>query len=157
ILLGHAYFLKYDIIERRVMKPYPPLGILYLSAYLKRAGFNVEVFDSTFRDFADFENLVKRLKPRIFGLYPIIIIRENVFRLSRIAKHNGVEFVLVGGPDASEWCDQYFANGVDIIGISEGELTLQQLIPWLQTKGAKDLEQVPGIIFKTKGRVHRTP
>ena len=26
ILLGHAYFLKYDIIERRVMKPYPPLG-----------------------------------------------------------------------------------------------------------------------------------
>jgi hypothetical protein len=45
ILLGHAYFLKYDIIERRVMKPYPPLGILYLSAYLKRAKFNVEVFD----------------------------------------------------------------------------------------------------------------
>ena len=48
ILLAHAYFLKYDIIERRVMKPYPPLGILYLSAYLKRAGFSVEVFDSTF-------------------------------------------------------------------------------------------------------------
>ena len=30
------------------MKPYPPLGLLYLSAYLKRAGFSVEVFDSTF-------------------------------------------------------------------------------------------------------------
>ena len=42
ILLCHAYFLKNDVIERRVMKPYPPLGILYLSAYLKRAGFGVE-------------------------------------------------------------------------------------------------------------------
>src|SRR6185369_6017484 len=105
ILLTHAYFLKHDFIEKRVMKPYPPLGVLYLSAYLKRAGFNVEVFDSTFRDFGDFEGTVKRLKPRIVGLYANIITRENVFRLARIAKNNGVEFVIVGGPDASEWGD----------------------------------------------------
>src|SRR5436190_24323649 len=124
ILLRHAYFLKYDVIERRVMKPYPPLGILYLSAYLKRAGFNVEVFDSTFRDFVDFEEVLKRIRPRIIGLYANIITRENVFRLARLAKNNGVEFVVVGGPDASEWSDQYFANGVDIVGISEGELSL---------------------------------
>src|SRR5262245_15752442 len=124
ILLGHAYFLKYDIIERRVMKPYPPLGILYLSAYLKRAGFGVEVFDSTFKDFEDFEAVVRTVKPRIVGLYANIITRDNVFRLARIAKAGGVEFVIVGGPDASEWCDRYFANGVDIIGTNEGELTL---------------------------------
>ena len=100
---------------------------------------------------------VKRLKPRIVGLYANIITRENVFRLARIAKANGVEFVVVGGPDASEWCDQYFANGVDIIGLNEGELTLEELIPWLQTKGMKDLEQVPGIMFMKNGRIHRTP
>src|SRR3954469_13048015 len=147
ILLAHAYFLKYDIIERRVMKPYPPLGILYLSAYLKRAGFNVEVFDATFQDFDDFEQTIIRARPRIVGFYANIITRENVFRLTRIAKANGVEFVILGGPDASEWAEQYFANGVDIIGISEGELRLQQLIPWLQTKGLKDLEQIPGIMF----------
>ena len=157
ILLGHAYFLKYDVIERRVMKPYPPLGILYLSAYLKRNGFTVEVFDSTFRDFADFEATLKRVKPRIVGLYANIITRENVFRLARIAKANGVKFVIVGGPDASEWCERYFANGVDVIGINEGELTLQELVPWLQQKGLKDLEQIRGIIFMKDGRVHRTP
>src|SRR5881398_580212 len=153
ILLGHAYFLKYDVIERRVMKPYPPLGILYLSAYLKRAGFGVEVFDATFRDFTDFENTVRRLRPRIVGLYANIITRENVFRLAKIAKANGVEFVLAGGPDASEWCDRYFANGVDIIGLNEGELTLQELIPLLQQKGMNDIEQVRGIVFLKDGRV----
>jgi radical SAM superfamily enzyme YgiQ (UPF0313 family) len=157
ILLGHAYFLKYDIIERRVMKPYPPLGILYLSAYLKRAGFGVEVFDSTFRDFEDFEATVRSIKPRIVGLYANIITRDNVFRLARIAKANGVEFVIVGGPDASEWCEQYFANGVDIIGTNEGELTLQELIPLLQQKGLSGLEEVRGIIFMKNGRVRRTP
>src|SRR3954452_5468812 len=100
ILLGHAYFLKYDIIERRVMKPYPPLGILYLSAFLKRSGFSVEVFDSTFQDFADFESTIKRTQPKIVGLYSNIITRENVFRLAQLAKQNGVKFVVVGGPDA---------------------------------------------------------
>lgn len=157
ILLGHAYFLRYDIIERRVMKPYPPLGILYLSAYLKRAGFGVEVFDSTFQDFDDFEAVVRRVKPRIVGLYANIITRENVFRLAGIAKANGVEFVVVGGPDASEWCDRYFANGVDIIGTNEGELTLEELIPWLQQKGLAGLENVRGVMFLKNGRVHRTP
>src|SRR5215475_1082576 len=157
ILLGHAYFLKYDIIERRVMKPYPPLGILYLSAFLKREGFSVEVFDSTFRDFSDFEAIVKRVKPRIVGLYANIITRNNVLRLAQIAKTNGVEFVLAGGPDASEWCDRYFANGIDIIGTNEGELTLKELIPWLQQKGLQDLDQVPGIMFLKGGQVHRTP
>ena len=48
ILLTHGYFLAEDEKERQIMKPYPPLGLLYLSAWLKRAGFSVEVFDSTF-------------------------------------------------------------------------------------------------------------
>lgn len=157
ILLGHAYFLKYDVIERRVMKPYPPLGILYLSAYLKKNGFGVEVFDSTFRDFEDFETTVQRLKPRIVGLYTNIITRENVLKLTGIAKANGVEFVIVGGPDAPDWCEHYFKNGVDVIGTNEGELTLQELIPWLQKKGLKDLDQVRGIIYMKDGKLQRTP
>src|SRR5215470_16261342 len=99
ILLTHAYFLKNDIIERRVMKLYPPLGILYLSAYLKRAGFSVEVFDSTFRDPKDFEEAVRRIRPKIVGIYANIITRDNVFLLAKIAKANGVQFVLCGGPD----------------------------------------------------------
>ena len=41
ILLTHGYFLYEDEKERQIMKPYPPLGLLYLSAYLKRAGFSV--------------------------------------------------------------------------------------------------------------------
>ena len=48
ILLTHGYFLDEDEHERAVMKPYPPLGLLYLSAYLKQEGFTVEVFDTTF-------------------------------------------------------------------------------------------------------------
>jgi hypothetical protein len=34
ILLTHGYFLAEDEKEQQIMKPYPPLGLLYLSAYL---------------------------------------------------------------------------------------------------------------------------
>ena len=37
ILLTHGYFLAEDEKERQIMKPYPPLGLLYLSAFLKSA------------------------------------------------------------------------------------------------------------------------
>ena len=30
------------------MKPYPPLGILYLSSHLRAQGLRVEIYDSTF-------------------------------------------------------------------------------------------------------------
>jgi anaerobic magnesium-protoporphyrin IX monomethyl ester cyclase len=157
ILLTHAYFLKHDFIEKRVMKPYPPLGILYLSAYLKRAGFSVEVFDATFRDPRDFEEALRRIRPRIVGIYANIITRDNVFNMAKAAKANGVKFVVCGGPDAPEWSELYFQNGVDIIGINEGEHTLAALIPWLEERGMNGLEEFHGIIFNRNGRPFRTP
>ena len=59
ILLTHGYFLYQDPHEMQIMKPYPPLGILYISSYLKQQGFDVSVFDTTFssnwmRDKADY-------------------------------------------------------------------------------------------------------
>ena len=48
ILLTHGYFLWEDEKEQQIMKPYPPLGLLYISGYLRREGFAVEIYDSTF-------------------------------------------------------------------------------------------------------------
>ena len=48
LLLTHGYFLYEDPKELQIMKPYPPLGILYICAHLRKKNFKVEVFDSTF-------------------------------------------------------------------------------------------------------------
>ena len=48
ILLTHGYFLYEDPKELQIMKPYPPLGILYICSHLRSKGLNAEVFDSTF-------------------------------------------------------------------------------------------------------------
>ena len=40
ILFTHAYYLSDDPKEQKIMKPYPPLGLLYVSGYLKSKNTN---------------------------------------------------------------------------------------------------------------------
>ena len=49
LLLTHGYFLYEDPKELQIMKPYPPLGLLYICSHLRNKGYAVEVFDSTFQ------------------------------------------------------------------------------------------------------------
>ena len=38
LLLTHGYFLREDPKELQIMKPYAPLGLLYLSSFLRARG-----------------------------------------------------------------------------------------------------------------------
>jgi anaerobic magnesium-protoporphyrin IX monomethyl ester cyclase len=49
LLLSHGYFLASDPEEQRIMRPHPPLGLLYLSSHLKARGVDAGLFDSTFQ------------------------------------------------------------------------------------------------------------
>src|SRR5882762_4972890 len=95
LLLTHGYFLYEDAAERRVMKPYPPLGILYISAYLKACGFDVRVFDSTFRRKAEFEAFIELERPSIVGIYTNLMTKLNVLGQIRFCKNQGCT-VIVG-------------------------------------------------------------
>jgi hypothetical protein len=68
ILLTHGYFLSEDEKERQIMKPYPPLGLLYLSAYLKTREHSVEVYDSTFGTRLELLQKIRRSPGAIIGI-----------------------------------------------------------------------------------------
>ena len=55
VLLTHGYFLYDDPHELAVMKPYPPLGLLYISSHLKARGVDASLFDTTFSSLAALE------------------------------------------------------------------------------------------------------
>jgi len=65
VLLTHGYFLFEDPKELKIMKPYPPLGILYLSAYLKKHGIPNELFDTTFSKKEAFQSYLLGSKPDV--------------------------------------------------------------------------------------------
>ena len=81
LLLTHGYFLSEDAQEREIMKPYPPLGLLYLSSHLKARGLAVGVFDSTFKSFGEFVGALERDRPPVVGIYCNLMTKRNVLRM----------------------------------------------------------------------------
>ncbi len=156
ILLAHGYFLQNDPHEAAVMKPYPPLGILYLSAYLKAMGFQVGLFDATFDTREGFRSALAEARPPVVGLYANMLTRRTVLGMIREARAAGAAVVL-GGPDPANYPREYLARGADAIVIGEGEQTLTELLPHLARRGLDRLEEVPGLAFVGEdGAVRRT-
>ncbi len=146
ILLAHGYFLYDDPHERKVMKPYPPLGVLYISSYLKKQGFSVGVFDSTFQSMDAYKTLIQRERPLIVGIYTNMMTKRNVLQMAAIAKANGA-IVILGGPEPPYYAADYLQHGADLIVKGEGELTLEELIPHLTKHGLSGLDNITGIAF----------
>lgn len=155
ILLVNSYLLSSDVNEQRVMKPYAPLGIQYISSYLKSKRHHVDIFDGTFRSILEFHSTLERLKPKVVGIYANVITKETALEMSALAKqHNAT--VLVGGPGPVIDTDAYFASGVDVIVRGEGELTVEALLNLNDLSDSEQLQQIDGIIFKKNGRIGRT-
>ncbi len=146
ILLAHGYFLFDDPHEMAVMKPYPPLGILYISSYLKSKGFDVGVFDSTFQQMSDFEELIRQERPSLVGIYTNMMTKRNVLKMVKFCKQFDIRVVL-GGPDPPYYADDYLQHGADFIIKGEGELTLEELIPHLAKHGMSLLGDILGISY----------
>jgi radical SAM superfamily enzyme YgiQ (UPF0313 family) len=156
LLLTHGYFLYDDPHELAVMKPYPPLGLLYISSHLKAQGVACSLFDTTFASMADVEEYLQRERPRVVGIYANLMTRVNVLRVAALARSAG-SLVVVGGPDPANYLDEYLSRDVDVIVIGEGELTLTELVPVLLQRGASELAGVRGLAYRdAAGTIVRT-
>jgi len=151
LLLAHAYFLALDAEEQRVMRPHPPLGLLYLSSHLKQRGVAVSVFDATFRPFDDFALTLARQRPRVVGIAVNLMTKRNALRMIAIAKRTGAQ-VVVGGPDPPHHAESYLDAGADVVVIGEGEQTIAEIV------AGADLAGIAGVVFKAAGgALVRTP
>ena len=157
LLLTHGYFLQEDPKELQIMKPYVPLGILYLASHLRARGFAVEVFDTTFCAPQDLYNVLRAGPPSVIGVYANLMTRPKVVEILREAKGAGWT-TLVGGPEPAAYVAEYLAAGADAVVVGEGELTLEELLPALRAGNFHSLEKVYGIAFrKPDGTVCQTP
>lgn len=158
ILLTHAYFLCEDEAEQRVMKPYPTLGVLYLSSFLTSKGFVVDVFDTTFSTRAALYRHIEVTRPPVVGISINLMTRRNAVDVIQSCKRLGC-FVVVGGPEVPHYAKEFLQCGADVAVIGEGELTLAELLAQLQRSGPSSLQAIAGIVYREKdGRiVHTAP
>ena len=156
ILLAHAYFICDDADEQRIMRPHPPLGLLYLSAYLRRQGASVEIFDSTFRSPRDFDAVLERERPPVVGIGVNLMTKRHALRMIAQCKRAGSR-VVIGGPDPPHHAASYLDAGADVVVVGEGEQTVEELLGALRLSNA-DLSVINGIVFKAAdGAIVRTP
>jgi anaerobic magnesium-protoporphyrin IX monomethyl ester cyclase len=146
LLLTHGYFLYEDPKELQIMKPYPPLGILYICSHLRSKGYTVEVFDSTFQTRAALCERLLAGPPSVLGIYANLMTRSNVVSIIRDARQAGWKTV-VGGPEPGAYVDEYLDAGADLVVLGEGEMTLEELLASWRT-GASGIEDIAGIAFR---------
>jgi anaerobic magnesium-protoporphyrin IX monomethyl ester cyclase len=147
ILLTHGYYLYEDEHEQQIMRPYPPLGMLYVSAYVKAQGFDVSVYDTTFNTLADFQRYIQRERPPVVGIYGNMMTRRQVINMARFCRSQGC-IVVLGGPDPANYAENYLAHGADVVVIGEGEITLGELLTHLAQHGLHNMEQINGIVYR---------
>lgn len=155
LLLTHAYFLFEDPKEQQIMKPYAPLGLLYLSSHLRKQGFAVDIYDSTFGSKSELFDFLRDGPPATIGIYANLMTRINALEIIRVAREAGWN-VIVGGPEPANYPEQYLECGADVVVVGEGELAVEKLI-------ASDFDrntwhEIAGLIFTgANGGIVRTP
>lgn len=157
LLLTHGYFLHEDPKEMQIMKPYPPLGILYICSHLRSRGFSVDVHDSTFSTMDALFLTLRERPPSVLGIYANLMTRPKVVKILAEARRNGWR-TIVGGPEPGAYVDEYLHAGAEVVVMGEGEVTMEELLPLLLAGDTARLHEVRGIAFLgTDGSVNRTP
>ncbi|MBC8173481.1 MAG: B12-binding domain-containing radical SAM protein [Chitinophagales bacterium] len=160
VLLTHGYFLHEDPKEQQIMKPYVPLGILYISAYLERNNIDNEVFDSTFSSFDTLKTYIATHQPTYIAMYVNLMTKLNVLKIiSFVKNHPQLKDtpLILGGPEVKNHAQNFLNHGADYLVIGEGEESCYELIKALERGEKEKLMWVNGLCFKdTYGNAHFT-
>jgi radical SAM superfamily enzyme YgiQ (UPF0313 family) len=142
ILFTHGYFIREDQKELQIMRPYVPLGILYISSYLEKHGFENDVFDSTFSSFDNLVNHIIETEPDVVCLYTNLMTKLNVLKIIKCIKANPKLKhikVILGGPEVRNHISNFLNHGADYIIIGEGEETSLELMNCLKSFSHSEL------------------
>lgn len=154
ILLTHGYFLADDATEQRVMRPYPPLGLLYIASYLREHGVDSAIFDTTFSTRPELERHLLDTRPDVVAFYVNLMTRPSVLRLIRFIRSRPElrpSKVIIGGPEVRAHAREFLAHGADAVVIGEGEVTTLELLRALERGGSSEaLAGVDGIGYRNR-------
>jgi len=152
ILFTHGYFINEDEKEQKIMRPYPPLGILYVSAWLEQHGFDNKVYDTTFSFKKDLKEYLLKQKPQLIAIYTNLMTKVNVIEIVKFIKSAPSLkhcVVVLGGPDLTYNIEDYLATGANALVIGEGEQTMQQIAETVKQGNSTEFGHIDGCAYTT--------
>ncbi len=128
-----------------------PLGLLQLSAVLKRAGHEVRLAPERLRTAAA---AVAEFEPDIVGYSVVTIEQRRAAELNRELKKAGKFLSVFGGPHVTFFPQFIEKEGVDVVCRGEGEGAILDLAHALDDGG--DIREIANLWVKTPhGEIHR--
>jgi anaerobic magnesium-protoporphyrin IX monomethyl ester cyclase len=165
LLLGQAYYLRFDPKLYQAQQPYAPLGTLYAASYLRARGHDVALFDAMLaQSVGEWGRALDRQRPRVAAIYEdsfnylskmcLLRMREAALEMIELATRSRVPIV-VSGSDATDHPELYLGRGASAVILGEGEMTIADLAD--RMLAGASIVDVPGIAYlDASGAVRRT-
>lgn len=129
---------------------YPPLGLCYLSASLRRKGHDVDIIDMEAESLSVKETLKRALQyyPDILGITSVSPLIGRAETVAQNLKKTLNKPIILGGPHITIVGEEALRNcqAFDYGVVGEGEKTFCELLDALEGNGS--LEDVKGILFR---------
>jgi len=159
----------FTILRQESKKCHPPLGLAYLAACVKNAGFDVYILDALAEGYENTERVDKNfiryglsfdeirekvasVKPDVVGVSCLFSAQaENVHRICRVIKEAvpGIVTVIGGAHPTSAREESLSDNNVDFIVIGEGESIFAELLRRLEC--GMSYRDIAGLGYKENG------
>jgi anaerobic magnesium-protoporphyrin IX monomethyl ester cyclase len=102
---------------------FPPLGAAGLASQLHGLGIETKIFDCTFETFKGIQTKLSSYHPDIVGIYSMVTMSRNTFRIAEMVKTNLPDCLLVaGGPLPTLYPEQY-CGAFDVVFRGEVDLS----------------------------------
>lgn len=146
-----------EFIMNRFRPAMPPFGVAYVSAILRKSGYDCKLHDDNLREYTDqqLRDLFRghNGELRAVGLTSVSTTLPQMARVARICKEELPEVpIIVGGPHARLIpADVMKIPEVDVVFTGEAELSI------LEYAKADDLRNVSGIVYRQDGQLRENP
>ena len=150
-LINPPWVTRSNNVWTKIRGTLPPLGLLYLAAYLEKEGVEADILDcqTGLRSWEEIETELKRGAYDLYGITGTTSIISNSYRIADVVKaaHPGARVVL-GGVHVTALPEEALGrSSVDFVVRGEGEKALLDL-----ARGRSPAE-IPGLSYRKDGAV----
>ncbi len=128
------------------------LGIMYLSAVLKKGGHKTDVLVGLSNE-KIFEE-IKDKNPDLIAFSTMTLQNLWVSEVAGYLREKGIKTTIIAGVPHSTFFNEFINDSnIDFLCVGEGELTLLELANAIDTNSSYD--EIPNLVFKKEGKIIR--
>lgn len=124
---------------------FPPLGAASLASQLHALEIETKIFDCTFETFKEIQNKIRSYQPDIVGLYSMVTLSRNTFRIADMVRTSLPESLLVAGGPLPTLYPERYCGAFDVVIRGEADRSFPRFCQDLfhQKLSRQQLKELP--------------